>query len=364
MTVALGEQTSELAEPPSRTPQRLDYVVPGDPWRHVRVVLMAAYGVAYVWWFLNKGLIIDRISVGISVFIFLVCAFVGKPWRRWGWLLVEAVLYAAMWGAYESTRGGADGSHEWFGVKVKFPIQVETWRNVDRFIFFGHDPNVVLQDHFYNRGVVHWYDQVASTTYFSHFIFPVIAMAALWAGSQLQWRRFMKRFATLLFAACIMFVLLPSAPPWMVSSRSYPYRLFKPVGLHTASGFYDLGFKGFVEQFSVAQQWGNAIAAMPSLHSAFSLIVPAFFLPWIKPKWLRAIVLLFPVVMLTSLVYFGEHWVIDGLVGWTIVGLSFLFWGKVEARTRRRKVALSLAGLVGIDGTPPGVETAPLETAP
>ena len=25
-------------------------------------------------------------------------------------------------------------------------------------------------------------------------------------------------------------------------------------------------------------------------------------------------------MMLTSLVYFGEHWVIDGFVGWAIVG--------------------------------------------
>ena len=39
-------------------------------------------------------------------------------------------------------------------------------------------------------------------------------------------------------------------------------------------------------------------------------------------------------MMLTSLVYFGEHWVIDGLVGWMLVGLSFLFWGWFETRQR------------------------------
>ena len=40
---------------------------------------------------------------------------------------------------------------------------------------------------------------------------------------------------------------------------------------------------------------------MPSLHSAFALFVPAFFLPRIEPIWLKAVLLLFPVVMLTSL---------------------------------------------------------------
>ena len=43
-----------------------------------------------------------------------------------------------------------------------------------------------------------------------------------------------------------------------------------------------------------ALDWGNAVAAMPSLHASFALIVPAFFLPWIKPIWLKAVVLRLP----------------------------------------------------------------------
>ena len=78
---------------------------------------------------------------------------------------------------------------------------------------------------------------------------------------------------------------------------------------------------------------------MPSLHSAFSLFVPAFFLPRIKPLWLKALVLCFPIMMLTSLVYFGEHWVIDGLIGWLLVGLSFWFWGWFERRQLRVRAA-------------------------
>ena len=71
---------------------------------------------------------------------------------------------------------------------------------------------------------------------------------------------------------------------------------------------------------------------MPSLHASFALIVPAFFLPWIKPIWLKVGVFAFPIIMLTSLVYLAEHWVIDGLVGWAIVGGSFLFWNRFERR--------------------------------
>jgi membrane-associated phospholipid phosphatase len=304
-------------------------LVSRDPFFWFRALAMTAYGATYVWWFRSRGLLIDRISVALSVAIFLACAFAGKPWRRWLLLLVDAALYALMWFGYEMTRGAAD--------HLGLPLQVQSVRNIDRFLFFGHDPNVWMQQHFYEAGHVRWYDDVASSVYYTHFVFPVVALAVLWAASRVQWVRFLKRFATVLAAGCVGFVLLPTAPPWMASSLKYRYRLFAPLARHTGRGFTDMGFKGFVKGWQHALDWGNVVAAMPSLHSAFSLFVPAFFLPWLKPKWLKALVLVFPVLMLASLVYFGEHWVIDGLVGWLLVGCSFLFWNRIERRGRRRR---------------------------
>ena len=61
-----------------------------------------------------------------------------------------------------------------------------------------------------------------------------------------------------------------------------------------------MGFKACTTGWKNALDWGNAVAAMPSLHASFTLIVPAFFLPWLRPKWLKAAVLMFPVMMLTA----------------------------------------------------------------
>jgi membrane-associated phospholipid phosphatase len=52
--------------------------------------------------------------------------------------------------------------------------------------------------------------------------------------------------------------------------------------------------------------------------------------------------------MLTSLVYLGEHWVIDGIVGWAIVGASFWFWNWFEARQRRKRAQRSLSELAAL----------------
>jgi membrane-associated phospholipid phosphatase len=338
-TIALPEVApSAPPREPARPPQwKLNDAVPVDPWLYVRIAGFAIFVVLYIWWFLARGLIIDRISVAISVGIFIAIGHLGRPLRRWGLLVFDCLLYCVMWFCYEESRGWAD--------HAGLPLQVEMPRNIDRFLFFGTDPSVWMQRHFYDPGVVHWYDKVASATYYTHFIFPVIAIAVVWVTSRREWARFMKRFASVLVVACAMFVLMPTVPPWMAGDRKYPYHVLPPLARHTGSGFSAMGLKGFVKVWQTALEWGNAVAAMPSLHAAFALFVPAFFLPLIKPVWLKALALTFPLLMLTSLVYFGEHYVIDGLVGWALVGLSFLFWGWFEKRQRRLRAERSRIAL-------------------
>jgi len=323
-----------LQPPGETTPTPLGHVVPLDAGRIMRLSLMAGYVLFLVWWSYERGMIWQRLAVAAFLGAFLLCAYIGRPWRTWLGLLGDIGFYCAMWFSYEMTRGKADQGI--FG--LTFPLQVESVRNIDRFLFFGNDPNVVLQDHFW-KADVHWWDKVASTVYFTHFIVPPIVMGALWATSRYQWWRFMKRFATVLVVACGMFIVLPTAPPWMAADRG----VIDPIIRRSGRGFSAMGFHAYTNDWQISKEWGNAVAAMPSLHSAFALIVPAFFLPWVRPKWLKALMLTFPVLMLTSLVYLGEHWVIDGLVGFALVGGSFWFWNWFERRQLQRKAARAMA---------------------
>jgi membrane-associated phospholipid phosphatase len=326
---------SLVAEPLLRDHRvALGGVVPVDYLLWLRRAALTVFCVYALWWTSENGILWDRINVAKAVALFLVCAFVGRPARQWGVLAIDLALYCAMWFAYETTRGAADGS---LG-GIKFPLQVQAPRNIDRFLFFGHDPNVVLQQHFWEKSV-RWWDKVASLTYFTHFIFVPIVMGVLWATTHRQWVRFMKRFATLLGVACTMFILMPTAPPWMVAKD---YKLTAPLNRSAGRGISAMGVHAAdaaTASWKQSLDWGNAVAAMPSLHASFALIIPAFFLPWIKPRWLKAVVLTFPVLMLTSLVYLGEHWVIDGLIGWAIVGGAFWMWNRIEDRQRRGRAA-------------------------
>ncbi|MFM2070123.1 MAG: hypothetical protein RLZZ623_386 [Actinomycetota bacterium] len=312
--------------------------VPRDRFFWIRVVAVTVFTAVYIVRLRTSGIIVDRVSVAISVGLFLLCAFIGKPWRRWGLLAVDVLLYMCMWFAYELTHGAAD--------HLGFPLQAVLPRDIDRVLFFGADPVVWMQHNFFDAAHIRWYDNVASVIYFTHFVVPVVALAVVWATSRTQWIRFMKRLATVLAISCVMFVTLPTVPPWIAADPRFGFASIPPsVTRNTWRGFVDLGFTGFVHDWHIGIDLANPVAAMPSLHTALALFVPAFFLPMVRSRWLRALMLAFPVAMLASLVYLGEHWVIDGIVGAVVVGGTFWFWNRIERRQRQTRAARAFDAL-------------------
>jgi len=344
-----GRRESTVAAMSTTGPLGVRAFVGPDRWTPVRAVLVVSFGVAYVDWFRRNGIIIDRISVIISISVLLLLGHVGRPWYRWRQLPVDLALYSAMWLAFEETRGVAD--------RLGFPLQVESVRNIDRALFVGADPTVWLQRRFYSPDVIRWYDVVASVVYYTHFVVPVAVIVVLWMANRYEWVRLMRRFATVLFVACVSFVVLPTAPPWMAAGGDRTIRLdaLAPVARPTGRGWQHLGLDTFVHAWETGRDWANRVAAMPSLHAAFSLLIVVFFLPRVRGWWWRRLVLAYPVTMAAALVYLGEHYVIDVLAGWLLVGCSFALWGWIERRGRNRRAVMSrqaLAPLAVDDGAP------------
>ena len=293
-------------------------------WSAIRRAIFGIYGGVYLWSFFTNGLPISRKSVMVSVLVPVLIGQLGRPWRRWVWTVLELVFYASMWFAYDYSRGTAD--------RLGMPLQVEMPRNIDRALFFGTDPNVWMQQQFYERNHVRWYDVVGSMIYYTHFVVPVAVAVVLWVTNRRQWGRYIRRFATALFVAVIGFILLPTVPPWMAASREprYGYKILPPLARPTTRGWAHLNFKTFVDWVIQGRDWANPTAAMPSLHAGFALLVPLFLMPFVRGRFAtvaKVALGMFPILMAATLVYFGEHYVADVLGGWLVVAGSFLGWG-------------------------------------
>jgi len=288
-----------------------------------RAVALVSYGAIFSWSFQANGLPVARLAVlGWVGGAFLV-GNIGQPLAKQRQMVVDLVLYASMWLAYDYSRGVADS----FG----FPLQVEAPRNIDRAMFLGTDPNIWMQERFLETSV-RWYDVLGSLVYFTHFFVPVATSVYLWIRFRDRWLRYIRRFATVLFAGVLTYVVLPTAPPWMASSTKHPYQIMEPLSRPTGRGWNELGLETVSSVLLKGQQWANPTAAIPSLHAAFALFVVVFFWTRMPNSWWRGISLLFPFAMAVTLVYFAEHYVIDIVAGWLFVAGSFWFWGRWESR--------------------------------
>ena len=65
------------------------------------------------------------------------------------------------------------------------------------------------------------------------------------------------------------------------------------------------------------------------------MLVIAFFLPRTRRRF-WALLLAYPTAMALTLIYTGEHYVIDIIAGWITVGAVYLGIGRLEAAWPRR----------------------------
>ncbi len=97
-----------------------------------------------------------------------------------------------------------------------------------------------------------------------------------------------------------------------------------------------------------SQQFVNKVAAVPSLHAATALLIALFF--WSRTTRWRWLLVLYPLAMGASLVYLGEHYASDVLLGWLyavvvfVVGNRLYDWclARYGARRERKRAPPSL----------------------
>ena len=78
----------------------------------------------------------------------------------------------------------------------------------------------------------------------------------------------------------------------------------------------------------------NLVAAVPSLHSAFTMLVALFLWPRVR-RPLRPLLLLYPLAMGLTLMATGEHYFFDVLLGWIYAGSVMGAWAWWERRRER-----------------------------
>jgi hypothetical protein len=291
-------------------------------WLAVRRAAVVLYFLGLILWSAEYGIPVQRELVILWTCGALACASIGRPPRQILQLVVDWLPIVVVLWVYDLTRGAADS----LGIAVHRTTMID----FDKFVFGGHVPTEWLQAHLYDPNALTAWNIGFTLTYTSYFITPFALAGWLWVRERGAFLRFRRRLVSLALAGLATYIAFPAAPPWMASQEG----LLGPVVRTTGKGWEILGV-GTAALFSEGQAGVNLTAAVPSLHSAFTMLVALTIWPRVKRRRLRPLLLLYPAAMGLTLMACGEHYFFDVALGWVYAGAVIVAWNFWEARRGR-----------------------------
>ena len=262
---------------------------------------------------MRHGVFYDRERLFPWLFVGVAILALGTDWRRLLELVAYWVPFFLLWVAYDLIRGQADNGR---AVHVTGPIDAE------KTLFFGKIPNNVLQDRLYDPRHIQWWEVITGLTYMSHFFVVYVTAAVLFLRSRDRFVRWMTALVVLTVFGLLGYWLFPMAPPWMAANELH---LIPDLARPGTRGLHLLHLT-FVDRLwthgANNSEMVNPVAAMPSLHAGYSMLFSWFFFKRTRRLWAKVLLALYPLVMAFTLVFGGEHYMIDILAGWLLAILA------------------------------------------
>jgi hypothetical protein len=200
---------------------------------------------------------------------------------------------------YDVTRGLAD--------TLGVPVHVREPAAVDRWLGAGVLPTVWLQ----HQLQADWWKALAALVYGSHFVVTPVVLAVLWLRNRPLWARYVRYVLALSAAGLVTYVLYPAAPPWLAARE----HVIPPIHRLSGAGWDVLGVPHAGAFLADSQHQVNPVAAVPSLHTAFAVLICLALYPVARHAWQRVGLVAYAVLMPLVLVWAGEHYVVDTLLG-------------------------------------------------
>ncbi|MDA0364447.1 MAG: phosphatase PAP2 family protein [Chloroflexi bacterium] len=218
-----------------------------------------------------------------------------------------------------------------------FPIRSDYVIAADRLLFGGVVPSVALQHDFFSPSDVDWLDFSATAIHASFFVVPHAAAAYIWLRHPRALPDYVACVLLTLYIGLALFILLPTVPPWLATRRgdlAVTYRVLDFVLRGVDIDAYRSLYRTLAEP--------NAVASVPSIHMAITCVVMLRSRDF-APRWFWPL-MLYAVAMALALIYLGEHYAFDLIVG-TGVAIAV----EIAVRwTLRRRHRLAVARAVRV----------------
>ena len=253
--------------------------------------------------------------VGIFVFLIWFSRQNRKNYGMWAVYVLSLLIFSML-------RPYAD--------ETDMTLHVGDLADMEAFLFGGTIPSVWLQEQFFNPRDLGPLDWFTTQMHWSYFLAPHVMTILVFVFAPRDFERQVITIVGIFIVGLAIYFVAPAAPPWYaarVGEIPYLFRVMNDVGAQLNAQFYSTGYRAFGET--------NPVAAIPSLHQAvtFGLVLLASR----YSKKLAAGMFIYSLLMGFSLVYLGEHYVVDLLIG---MGVAWVVYTLVDSwiTAREKKV--------------------------
>ncbi|TMG23946.1 MAG: phosphatase PAP2 family protein [Chloroflexi bacterium] len=245
-----------------------------------------------------RGISIEPEWVVLALLVIAIALGRGKTF------IADWAPFLLLFFAYEAMRG--------FAAKTGFaPHDLS---GLERAVFGGTLPTLTLQHAFYRVETVSPQDVVAMFFYFMHFPMPILVGFVFWLRSRDHYHRF----------------IAAQFQEGQVASSQVVHKILN----ETVDKFWG---SNYIVTPLYTHLNPNQFAAFPSLHAAFPALAAVY--AWNRFRLLAIGLFVWTAAVMLSIVYLGEHYVVDALDGFLYVAVATaLVEGFVKWRGRRTGV--------------------------
>ena len=238
--------------------------------------------------------------------------------RGWADLAKQLTLFAVLDLAYELSRVAAAGDR---GVALRHAHDIVS---AERSLGLFHELNV---QHFAaSYGIV---QSIANWTYFNcQFTISFGFLFWVYLRRNEAFALVRNVFVAANVIGLVVYTLYPAAPPRMLSGLGFVDTLNETSVNHNS---------GLIASLS------NPYAAMPSLHTAYALIVGVSAVLLVRRRWLRVAWAFYPALVVFSIVATANHFFLDAAGGAGVAAVATV--AIVAAHRRSRRIAAALVAL-------------------
>ncbi|UBM63425.1 phosphatase PAP2 family protein [Candidatus Sulfidibacterium hydrothermale] len=245
-------------------------------------------------------------------------------------------IFIVYWIVYDSMRGLPN--YKVSPVHIRQPYELEK-------ALFGitYQGKLLTPNEFFNLIHTKFLDILTGLFYLNWVPVPIAFAVYLYFKDKNLFTRFSLVFLLVNLMGFVIYYLYPEAPPWYV--EIYGFHFQPGVHGHMAGLARFDQITGWNVFKALYEKNANVLAAMPSLHASYPVIVLYYA---IKKKlgWFNIFFVIFLLGIWFSAVYTGHHYVIDVIAGASLAVTGIFIFEKIANKMPFKKWLSDFASMI------------------